>query len=350
MNHALELVWEDAQAVLNGRIGPLEPLRGKSIFLTGGSGFLGAWLLELIRLLNRDHGFGVSVTALSRQAKLFGERYPHLSAADGIQLQDGDVRHLVDLPPATQLVIHAAALTDRRLWASNPSAVAEVNVLGAMRVFRAANLLEYLQKILLLSSGLVAGRQPLDMERMPEDYCGPLRCDDVNSVYAESKRMAEIVGQCAVSEWKAPLVVLRPFAFVGPHQDLDLPWAVTDFIRDAMGGRTIRIMGDGSTVRSLMYAADFAYWTLAALAAGKVRSVYNVGSPEAIDLLSLAKLITRQLPMKIGIKTEVGHTGHETSRLVPSVHRAVGDFAGNAVFSLEKALSRTIEWHRRMRG
>ena len=115
------------------------------------------------------------------------------------------------------------------------------------------------------------GVQPWDMPSIDEDFAGPLRCNDVSAVYAESKRFAEVVAQCAVSESKLPVVTLRPFAFVGPYQSLQLPWAVTDFIRDSMAGGPIRIMGDGSTVRSIMYASDYAFWVLAALACGRPR-------------------------------------------------------------------------------
>ena len=108
----------------------------------------------------------------------------------------------------------------------------------------------------------------MDQARIDEKFAGPLRSNDVNAVrLRESKRYAEVLAQCAISETKLPVVTLRPFAFVGPYQSLDLPWAVTDFIRDSLAGGPIRIMGDGSTVRSLMYAADFAFGVLAAQAA-----------------------------------------------------------------------------------
>jgi nucleoside-diphosphate-sugar epimerase len=346
MKQAIALVRADAEAVLQERIGQLEPLRGQHLFLTGGTGFLGAWLLELAAVLNQRHAFGLKITVFSRNARNFARQWPHLGGLEGVHFQEGDIRYLAELPRDARYIVHAAALTDRRLFASQPGAVAETNGLGTLRILRAANLLEDLQKFVLLSSGLVYGRQPWETPRIAEDFSGPLRSDEVTSVYAESKRFAEIAAQCAISESKLPVVTLRPFAFVGPYQSLQLPWAVTDFIRDSLNGGPIRIMGDGATVRSIMYGSDFAFWVLAALAQGRPRETYNVGSPEGIDLAALAQLITRHFSPPPPIRTRLGQAGHDRSRLVPVVDKAVRDLGVTITVPLPEAIERTIAWNR----
>src|SRR4051812_9204862 len=321
MSEAIDLVRADAEAVLNGRVERLAPLRGQHVFITGGTGFLGTWLLELIQVLNTQHQFGLQVTISSRNPQTWAARWPHLGGAKWLTLQAGDVRYLAELPRDVRYIIHAAALTDRRVFASNPSAVADTNAVGTLRVLRAATLLEDLQKFVLLSSGLVYGGQPWDRPRIDEDYGGVLRCGDVNAVYPESKRLAEVVAQCAISESKLPVVTLRPFAFVGPYQSLQLPWAVTDFIRDSFRGGPIRIMGDGATVRSVMYYSDFAFGVLLALAAGRPRTTYNLGSDEPVDLLTLAQKITKHFDPVPEIRLRVGQAGHDRNRLVPDTSR-----------------------------
>jgi len=300
----------------------------------------------LIRLLNSDYGFALRATIFSRHARAFASRWPHLGQADWARWEDGDIRHLTELPRDVRFIVHAAALTDRRLFASQPGAVAETNGLGTLRILRAANLLEDVQKFVLLSSGLVYGQQPWDLTRVEEKFAGPLRSNDVNSVYAESKRFAEVVAQCAISESKLPVVTIRPFAFVGPYQELSLPWAVTDFIRDSFKGGPIRIMGDGVTVRSIMYASDYAFWVLSALARGRPGETYNVGSEEAVDLLTLARTITRFFSPVPQIRTQVGQTGHDRNRLVPDTSRIQKDLGVKVTISLETALQKSIEWHR----
>jgi len=346
MNRAITLVRADAEAVLEGRNGQLEALRGQHLFISGGTGFLGAWLLELAAVLNERHGFGLTVTVFSRNARAFAQRWPHLGGLEWITFQDGDIRYLSELPRETRYIIHAAALTDRRLFASQPSAVAETNGLGTLRLLRAANLLEDLKNVVLMSSCLVYGQQPWETAQINESFAGPLRSNDVNAVYAESKRFAEMIAQCAISESKLPVVTVRPFAFVGPYQSLELPWAVTDFIRDSLAGGPIRIMGDGATVRSIMYGSDFAFGVLSALAVGKPRETYNLGSPEAIDLGSLARMITQFFSPVPEIRTRVGQVGHDRNRLVPAIDRAAADLGLKVTVPLPEALQRTIAWNR----
>lgn len=343
---ALEMVRADARRVIAGREGLLDPLRAKNLYIAGGTGFLGTWLLELLKVLNEDHAFGTRVTVFSRNSSPFREKRPHLANATWLRFEDGDIRFLADLPHDTHFVIHAAALTDRRLFSSQPTLVAETNSLGTARILKACLLLENLEKFVLVSSGLVYGGQPWEVERIDEDFAGPLRCDEIRSVYAESKRMAEVFAQAAISESKLPVVVVRPFAFVGPYQSLELPWAVTDFIRDCFTGGPIRIMGDGSTVRSLLYASDFAWNVLVAAARGRVRASYNLGSPEPVDLLRLATLITQYFSPAPEILTRVGQSGHEQNRLVPDIRRAERDLDFRVTVPLDEALHKTIQWHR----
>jgi len=342
----LEQVRRDAEAVLARRTEPLQSLANGHLFISGGTGFLGIWLLELIAILNARHEFNLQVTVLSRSAPDFARRHKHLGGRKEFRFVEGDIRYLTELPRETNYVIHGASLTDRRLFASHPTAVGEVNALGSIRLLRAANLLEDVRKLVLVSSGLVYGPQALNLERINESYVSGFPCDTPNSVYAESKRFVEAMAASFVSETKLPLVTVRPFAFVGPYQSLELPWAVTDFIRDSLAGRPIKIMGDGATVRSLMYASDFAYWTLAALARGQARSTYNLGSPHPVDLLSLARMITQHFVPPQEILTKVGQSGHETTRLVPCVDKAHRELGVEVTVPLSEAIQKTIAWHR----
>jgi len=346
MKSRLQQVRSDVVAVLQGRAEFLKPLAGCNIVITGGTGFLGTWLLELICALNTDYQFDTRVTIYSRSAPDFARRQKHLGARREFRFLDGDIRFLTELPYETHYIIHAASLTDRRLFASNPTAVGEVNSLGTIRLLRAASRLEDLRNLLLISSGLIYGPQSLSTERISENYSAGFACDDPNAIYAESKRFSEAFAASFVSETKIPLVLARPFAFVGPYQSLELPWAVTDFIRDSLAGRPIKIMGDGSTVRSLMYASDFAYWILAALACGQVRHAYNIGSPEPVDLLSLARTITQHFTPPPDILTKVGQYGHEPTRLVPNIDKARRELGVQVTVPLADAIQRTINWHR----
>lgn len=349
MSMAKEMTRLDAEAVLQGRVDSLEALRNEPIFMSGGTGFLGKWILELLAVLNQKYGFGVKILILTRTPQEFQIRWPHLANLRGVTLQEGDIRLPFEIPRDIRYVIHAAALTDRKFFASEPTQVAETNTAGTLRLFQAAEMVEDLRKVILVSSGLIYGRQPWQLAGVSECFMGAVPLDEASSVYAESKRFSEILARSFFSEKKLPAVVLRPFAFVGPYQPLDLPWAVTDFIRDSLCGGPIRIMGDGTSVRSIMYGSDFAFGVLSALAQGRPGEAYNLGSPEGIDMVSLAELITSNFSPKPEILVRLGQTPQQGSRLVPNTAKAEVELGVSPTVSLPQAIFKTIAWHKELR-
>ena len=348
IDKAIASVHEDAIAILQGRTKLLDSLRGKHLYVTGGTGFLGCWLLELLKVLNETYSFNTKVTVLSRNSSGFLSRWPHFLGHEWLGFEDGDIRHLSEIPMSVNHIIHAAALTDRRDFSSQATAVAETNVFGTSSVLRACERLEDLEKITLMSSGLVYGNQSIDVACIDENYLGTRSLSSGVSLYAESKRMAEAFANAAIVESKMPIAILRPFAFVGPYQSLDSPWAITDFIRDCIHGGPIKIMGDGLTVRSIMYASDFAYAVLAVTASGQVRSVYNIGSNEGVELLSLANQIANCFIPKPEIRTRVGQVVHQRNRLVPDTRAVERDLGIKLTVTLSDAIRKSVEWHRAM--
>jgi len=116
---------------------------------------------------------------------------------------------------------------------------------------------------------------------IPESFVGAPVCSSASSVYAEAKRYAETLCSAARSQAQLPTITVRPFSFVGPFHAVDKPWAVDNFIDDALQGSPIRVLGDGQTVRSYMYGADLAFWLSVSFpAARRVRlSMWAAPSP-----------------------------------------------------------------------
>lgn len=343
----IDIVKQDVLNIFEMHSQLPEPLRNAHIFITGGTGFLGAWLLELIRGLNDEFDFKVRVTIAGRSMEQFALQYPHLMKRKEFDFLAVDVRNLIEMPHDTTHIIHTAATTNKNFFSTFPTAAFENNIDSTLHVFRMALQLGSIQNIVLMSSSQIYGKQPADVQTIKEESLGSTYSSfDINTIYAESKRACESAASAYITEMKLPISVARPFSFVGPYQSLDLPWAVTDFMNEALKGSPIKIMGDGSTIRSIMYASDFANWILHITAYAKPRAVYNVGSPEPVDLLSLAKMIRSNFKNEPQILTSLGNKAMSAGgSVVPNVDKAKNELQLKITVNLEQAIKRTMEWY-----
>ena len=326
-------------------VAKLSKLRGQRILVTGGTGFMGSWIAEMVAWLNDAEGFGIELLLLSPSASRFAQSAPHLVARSDITLIEQDVRDIEALPEGVTYVIHAAGTPDNRVHVTDPLGTMSVITRGTSAVLHAAAASPGLRKVLNVSSGLVYGAQPLDMVGMPESHAGGPAPASITAVYGEAKRYAETEAAARRSRDKLPVVTARPFAFIGPYQGLDKPWAVNNFLRDALLRVPIRILGDADTVRSYMYPSDMAFWLLTILSEGVPGTAYNVGSPDAITLGKLAERIAASFDNPPPVMCRpLGQP--RVTRFVPDVSRAQSTLGLCVTVDLDHAIQRTLDWHR----
>lgn len=343
---ALDLILDDYHAITQNGAESLFPLKNNVVVITGGTGFIGTWIVGLIAFLNDHFGFNTEMTLVARQVELFKKSRAHLANRKDIRLINSDIRHLVELPNETNWLIHAAGTPDNRFHSSNPLETMSTIANGTYSILRLLERCSNFKMLLNLSSGLIYGFQPLKHSRIDETYVGAPRCGTVSSAYAEAKRFAETLCHSSRSQAKIPVVTARPFAFIGPYQSLETPWALNNFIKDAMSGNPIRILGDGKTVRSYMYASDLSFWLTSILTQGKSGEIYNVGSPEPITLEKLAHLIAEQIDPRLEIQLKTATNPLQNSRFVPDVSFAQHHLRLPIKINLKTAIKRTIEWNK----
>lgn len=331
---------------LAGHLDQLSPLRGTTVTVTGGTGFVGTWVAEAIAHLNDHHGFGSRLTLIGRRIDRFSVTRPHLATRPDLQLVSADVRHLVELPRDTAWLVHAAGNPDNRFHASNPLETMRVIADGTAAVLAAAERCSDLRRVLALSSALVYGVQPVEVEQVAEaaaELAPPL---SASSAYAEAKRYAEVLCLASRSQSRLPCSIARPFTFVGPYHALDTPWALNSFIRDALTGGPIRVLGSGRTVRSFLFGSDVAAWVLALLVASEPGRAYNLGSPHSLALADAAAIVASMFDPApdVLLNTQAG-TPVPESRLVPDT-AAAGALGLEVRVGFEEAVGLTIDWQR----
>jgi dTDP-glucose 4,6-dehydratase len=333
---------EDLEHVLENTRGLWEDMRGARLFITGGTGFLGRWMLESFLRANDELQLNAQVTVLTRDPDRSAEAAPHVARHAAVTLHPGDINSF-DFPASDAThVLHMATESGPGMSqrASFGTAVA-----GTERVLAFAGL-SGAGKLLLTSSGAVYGVQPRDVDRLLEDYVGAPSPHDASAGYGHGKRAAEYLCSVAAAESDLQAKIARCFAFVGPLLPLDANFAIGNFIRDALFGDRIEVSGDGTARRSYLYAADLAVWLWTILVKGESARPYNVGSEADLSIADLAHLVARVVRPGIPIHVAVEPVaGASAARYVPSTERARTELGLRGRVMLDEAVSQTAQWY-----
>ena len=317
----------------------------KRLFITGGTGFFGKSLLDYRR---RHPTFAAEYefTVLSREPERFAAEWPALAGQPGVGFVKGDVRGLVEhsstifahggkTARSSAILSHGGETGryDAILHFATPAVttlsdeeMTSVIIDGTLAVidFAKAN---GIKKVLFASSGAVYGPQvsPVDEEAS----CAP------TTAYGKGKLAAERM----LIESGLDVLIARCFAFTGPYLNRDIHYAIGNFLRDALAGGDLVVNGDGTPLRSYLYADDLVEWLFAILERGVSGRAYNVGSPEAISIAALAAKVKAVLnsPGEVDIRGVPG-VGPAPA-YVPKVDRIMRELGGKVSIPLDQAIT-----------
>jgi dTDP-glucose 4,6-dehydratase len=350
MNQLAKLPTEDLDHILEHAGDALRSLAGARLFITGGTGFVGKWLVESVLWANDRLNLGVSAVLLTRHPDRFLAESPHLAHHPAVRLLHGNVSSFEFPGGNFAYVIHAATEPHCDPSPQYPLGTFDRDIDGTRRVLDFAKT-HGVRRLLFTSSGAVYGKQPPNLTHVPEEYTGAPSSVDTSSAYGQAKRVSEFLCAMYARQYGFSALISRLFAFVGPHLPLHTNFAIGNFIRDVLAGQAIRINGDGTPYRSYLYAADLAIWLWTILAQGESARPYNVGSADALTILDLARTVAHvtapQTPIEIAIEPQFGIPA---ARYVPSTRRAETELSLFAQIPLPDAIRRTLNWHQYKRS
>jgi len=315
------------------------------IFITGGTGYVGKWMIEFLHYARERACLQFEIVLLSRNIQRFLKQYPHFKNESWLSYIEGDVRSFPFPKGSFSHIIHAA--TDIATPAA-PLETFEVTSLGTQRVLDFA-IESGARELLLISSGAAYGAFPKGVDRISEAFPGRVDVSSSEAAYGLGKLTAEWLSNIYVKHYNLRYKTARMFSQIGPHLALNSRFAIGNFIKSTLDHSSLTIKGDGTPTRSYMYATDLIVWLLRIWAKGKPGSSYNVGSEEAISLRDLATLVANiashtSLPIRV-----FGHslTGAAPNYFVPDTTLAQQELNLSITVPLEEAIQRTIRWHRR---
>ena len=320
-------------------------LRGAQIFLTGGTGFFGHWLVESLLHADRALSLGLHATILTRSSERFRARAPFLVESPAITLLEGDIRSFPYPAGEFSHIIHAATDSGGQ-QADQPAYALADSILGGTRRVLELSRQSGSRRLLYVSTGAVYGRSSATETHIPETSTAGPDPLLLRSSYDEAKRMSEHLCVAYTHGTSTEAIIARPFAFVGPHLPLDQHFAIGNFIGAAITGTPIHIHGDGTPVRSWLYMADLAIWLWHLLVRGEPARAYNVGSEDAFAIADAAHLAAETL--RPGLRVQIDGTPRPAAPMnsyVPSTERARQELGLVQTISLPEALRRTAAWH-----
>lgn len=342
------LLADDLNYILSKTAKSWEQMRNQRVFITGGTGFFGCWLLESFIWANKQLNLNAEAVVLTRNPESFVKKYPQFKNQPGLSFHTGDVRTFT--PPAGQFayVIHAA--TEVSVAQCDGLAMLDTIVEGTKHTLDFATRCGA-KKILYVSSGAVYGKQPSKVTHISEEFHIQPALHSPNSSYAIGKCTAEHLCALYAKRYGLEIKIARCFAFVGPYLSLTSHHAIGNFINHALEGNPIVINGDGTPYRSYLYAADLAVWLWTILFHGEAIRPYNVGSDEALTIAELAQIISTLSERKLDI-TVMKHptVNSEVERYVPDITRAKRELNLTVQLNLKQAIQATYQWFSAMQG
>ena len=314
-------------------------IKNKKILLTGGAGFIGTRLCELLS----DNNEILIYDNLNRNSI----KNTNLLNKENIKLVQGDILDLSHVKSTVNefkpnIVIHLAAVAGIDTVIKNPVMTMKVNMLGTYNVLEA--LKDYkIDRFIDFSTSEVFGSYAYKVDEQHTTNLAPV--GEARWTYSVSKLAGEHLAHSYYKEYGLPVVTVRPFNIYGAGQVGE--GAIHQFVIKAINNDQIQIHGDGDQIRSWCYIDDFVNGIMLCLNKKKaIGNSFNIGNPKGtITILMLAKLIKRITNSKSEI-IYVPKNYVDVELRIPSIEKAKKILGFVPKYDLDEGLEKTIEWYR----
>ncbi|WP_040328495.1 NAD-dependent epimerase/dehydratase family protein [Clostridium ihumii] len=316
-------------------------IKDKRILLTGGAGFIGTRLCDI---LCKDNNV-VLFDNLDRNSI----KNTNLLENDNVTLIKGDILNSEDLKKCVNefkpnIVIHLAAVAGIDTVIKNPVKTMKVNMVGTYNLLEAlTSNLDNLEKVIDFSTSEVFGTYAYKVNESSSTNLAPV--GEARWTYSVSKLAAEHLSHAYYKEYNMPIVTVRPFNVYGPGQVGE--GAIHQFVKRAINNEEIQIHGDGDQIRSWCYIDDFVQGIMLCLEKSEsIGNAFNIGNPKGtITIGMLAQLVKSISNSNSNIKY-VDKNYVDVELRIPSIDKAKEILGFNPEYDLNAGLMKTIEWYR----
>jgi len=302
--------------------------------VTGGAGFLGSWLCELLL------AEGWEVVCVDNFLTGHPQNVAHLISDPGFELMERDVCEDCDVAGSVDLVLHLASAASPVSYLRHPVETMRAGSHGTLNALELAR--RHGARFLLASTSEVYG-DPLEHPQR-ESYWGNVNPIGPRSVYDESKRYAEALTYAYRRQRIVDARAVRIFNTYGPRMAVDDGRVVPTFLAQALTDRPITVAGDGLQTRSLCFVTDTTRGLLAAALSDRP-GPFNIGNDHELTVLDLARAVrvvcASASPL---VHTPAAEDDPRVRR--PDLSRTAEELAWHPRVPLDEGLRRTAEWLR----
>ncbi len=310
---------------------PWEKLKGKTLLISGASGLLGTFLIDVLMAKNAVSDLKCKVIAVCRNGEKARARFSHY-------LHHGDLAilaHDVTLPfnqqelSSVDYILHLASNTHPLAYSTDPIGTITTNIIGTKNLLDLAKSANT-ERVLFASSVEVYGENRGDVELFEEDYCGYINCNTLRAGYPESKRCSEALCQAYIKQAGLDVVIARLARIYGPTMLMEDTKALSQFIKKGIAGEDIVLKSAGTQHYSYVYVSDAVAALLTILLKGACGEAYNIADEAGdVTLKALAESIaqTAGTQVKFELPSSLEAAGYSTAtkaRLDGSKLKALG--------------------------
>lgn len=272
-----------------------EMLKNKSIAISGATGMIGSFLIDVIMYLNKEKNLNCQIYALGRTANRAIERFANYWNDVLFTFISQDINETIKINELSKIdyVLHLASNTHPKIYATDPIGTITTNVIGTK------NMLDFAKKnkserFVFASTCEVYGENRGDVEKFSEDYLGYIDCNTLRAGYPESKRCGEALCQAYIKQENMDIVIPRLARTYGPTMLMSDTKAISQFIKNSINKENIVLKSEGNQHYSFIYVADAVSGILTVMLTGKKGEAYNIADEESdIKLKDLATLIAK---------------------------------------------------------
>ncbi len=328
-------------------------LEGKTVLITGGSGFIGSYMVAVIDHLNRKYlakpckviSLDIYITGQSSHTNLIKE-----IDSEHIRYIKHDVRVPIELEGPVDYIISAAGVASPVYYKRYPIETIEGTVFGIKNALEMARQ-KKVKGLLYFSSSEIYGDPDPNFIPTPETYKGNVSSIGERSCYDESKRIGETMCRAFFTVHKVPVKIVRPFNVYGPGMKSTDYRVIPTMLSRGLQGSELTVHDKGSQTRTFCYITDAVTGFFKVLLNGRDGEVYNVGNDaEEINMLALAETIAEAIfngsaHVKL-IRYPDNYPQDEPRRRCPDLSKIKKELGYMQKVSLKEGLKRSFVWMR----